>query len=108
MLLKVLTLFEFYDTPETPLKFSAGEFCNLRKLNSVNIVDKSKSRITSLRYSNKVNMDSDDVGTLDRLYLGMDFGTSGARYALINKEGVIRAEGKREYPLFMVYYLRIT
>lgn len=38
----------------------------------------------------------------ERLYLGMDFGTSGARFALIDKRGTIHAEGKREYPLFMV------
>ncbi|KAG7010896.1 Xylulose kinase [Cucurbita argyrosperma subsp. argyrosperma] len=36
----------------------------------------------------------------NRLYLGMDFGTSGARFALIDKEGAVCAEGKREYPLF--------
>ncbi|GFY94441.1 xylulose kinase-1 [Actinidia rufa] len=41
-----------------------------------------------------------DLGVGERLYLGMDFGTSGARYALIDKEGAIRAEGKREYPLY--------
>ncbi|KAF8410515.1 hypothetical protein HHK36_003046 [Tetracentron sinense] len=33
----------------------------------------------------------------EQLYLGMDFGTSGARYALIDKQGTIHAEGKREY-----------
>ncbi|XP_061957978.1 D-ribulose kinase isoform X1 [Populus nigra] len=37
----------------------------------------------------------------ERLYLGMDFGTSGARYALIDKQGIIHSEGKREYPVFM-------
>ncbi|KAF2301919.1 hypothetical protein GH714_030421 [Hevea brasiliensis] len=37
----------------------------------------------------------------ERLYLGMDFGTSGARYALIDKHGTIHSEGKREYPLYM-------
>ncbi|XP_024166571.1 D-ribulose kinase isoform X1 [Rosa chinensis] len=37
----------------------------------------------------------------ERLYLGLDFGTSGARFALIDKRGIIHAEGKREYPLFM-------
>ncbi|OMO74376.1 hypothetical protein CCACVL1_16778 [Corchorus capsularis] len=37
----------------------------------------------------------------ERLYLGMDFGTSGARYALIDKQGTIHAEGKREYPQFL-------
>ena len=31
------------------------------------------------------------------LYLGIDFGTSGARYALIDKEGAIHSEGKRAY-----------
>ncbi|XP_058190746.1 D-ribulose kinase isoform X2 [Rhododendron vialii] len=35
------------------------------------------------------------------LFLGMDFGTSGARYAVIEKDGTIRAEGKRDYPLYM-------
>ena len=40
----------------------------------------------------------------ERLYLGMDFGTSGARFALIDKQGTIHAEGKREYPLYMVRY----
>lgn len=44
-----------------------------------------------------------DVEVGEKLYLGMDFGTSGARYALINKEGEIHAEGKREYPLYMVH-----
>ncbi|PIA55949.1 hypothetical protein AQUCO_00700337v1 [Aquilegia coerulea] len=34
----------------------------------------------------------------EKLYLGMDFGTSGARYALIDKQGSIHAQGKREYP----------
>ncbi|KAE8667392.1 Xylulose kinase-1 isoform 2 [Hibiscus syriacus] len=37
----------------------------------------------------------------ERLYLGMDFGTSGARYALIDKQGTIHAEGKREYPQYL-------
>ncbi|KAE9447330.1 hypothetical protein C3L33_20788, partial [Rhododendron williamsianum] len=37
----------------------------------------------------------------ERLFLGMDFGTSGARYAVIDKDGTIRAEGKRDYPLYM-------
>ncbi|XP_056160941.1 D-ribulose kinase isoform X3 [Syzygium oleosum] len=37
----------------------------------------------------------------ERLYLGMDFGTSGARFALIDKQGNIHAEGKREYPEYM-------
>ncbi|BBH09342.1 xylulose kinase-1 [Prunus dulcis] len=49
------------------------------------------------------NTDEAEVGVLlgERLYLGMDFGTSGARFALIDKRGTIHAEGKREYPHFM-------
>lgn len=43
-----------------------------------------------------------DIEVGENLYLGMDFGTSGARYALIDKEGHIHAEGKREYPLISV------
>ncbi|XP_009618616.1 D-ribulose kinase isoform X1 [Nicotiana tomentosiformis] len=44
---------------------------------------------------------ADDFESGKKLYLGMDFGTSGARYALIDNEGSIHAEGKREYPLYM-------
>ncbi|KAJ4964851.1 hypothetical protein NE237_016700 [Protea cynaroides] len=33
-----------------------------------------------------------------QLYLGMDFGTSGARFALIDEQGTIHAQGKRDYP----------
>ncbi|KAK4477139.1 hypothetical protein RD792_016351 [Penstemon davidsonii] len=46
-------------------------------------------------------MDVADFDVGKQLYLGMDFGTSGARYALIDKEGKILAEAKREYPLYM-------
>ncbi|CAN1125216.1 D-ribulose kinase [Linum perenne] len=35
----------------------------------------------------------------ERLYLGMDFGTSGARYALVNKQGKLHSQGKRDYPI---------
>ncbi|XP_015892340.3 D-ribulose kinase isoform X1 [Ziziphus jujuba] len=42
-----------------------------------------------------------DLPVGERLYLGLDFGTSGARFALIDKQGTIHAEGKREYPLYL-------
>lgn len=32
------------------------------------------------------------------LFLGMDFGTSGARYVVIDEDGVICAEAKKDYP----------
>lgn len=53
------------------------------------------------------NEGESEVGLLlgERLYLGMDFGTSGARFALIDKRGSIHAEGKREYPFLMVCYV---
>ncbi|WJX51376.1 D-ribulose kinase [Trifolium repens] len=35
-----------------------------------------------------------------RLYLGLDFGTSGARFAIIDIGGAIQAEAKRNYPLY--------
>ncbi|KAF5764471.1 putative carbohydrate kinase, FGGY, ATPase, nucleotide binding domain-containing protein [Helianthus annuus] len=84
-----------------------------------NIVDKSKSisrnrmqlgnntyksesrRGMRLQRSNcKANLSNGDEAEA-KLYLGMDFGTSGARYAVIDKEGVIHSEAKRDYPMFM-------
>ncbi|KAJ0009739.1 hypothetical protein Pint_34783 [Pistacia integerrima] len=44
------------------------------------------------------------AGEGELLYLGMDFGTSGARFALIDKHGTICSEGKREYPKYMVKF----
>lgn len=44
------------------------------------------------------------VGAGERLYLGLDFGTSGARFAIIDKAGTIQAEAKREYPLYSVSF----
>lgn len=38
----------------------------------------------------------------EQLYLGLDFGTSGARFALIDRGGTIHAQGKRVYPLYKV------
>ncbi|KAM7262958.1 hypothetical protein ACFE04_000641 [Oxalis oulophora] len=46
-----------------------------------------------------MNCSNDDD---QRLYLGMDFGTSGARFALIDKQGLIHAQGKSEYPLLFL------
>lgn len=42
-----------------------------------------------------------EIDSEKKLYLGMDFGTSGARYSLIDREGNIHAQGKREYLLYM-------
>ncbi|CAD6220237.1 unnamed protein product [Miscanthus lutarioriparius] len=52
----------------------------------------SRVRITML---SQQNPGGDGVRTT--LYLGIDFGTSGARYAVIDKQGAIHSEGKRAY-----------
>ncbi|KAL3621286.1 D-ribulose kinase [Castilleja foliolosa] len=76
---------------------------NVRKLisrsSTYSAFDEPVLTNTKLR-AGKVNMDVNPQRG-EKLYLGMDFGTSGARFALINKEGKICAEGKREYPLYM-------
>jgi sugar (pentulose or hexulose) kinase len=50
------------------------------------------------RNSNKKEIDG------ERLYLGLDFGTSGARFAIIDIGGAIQAEAKRNYPLYPVSF----
>ncbi|CAM0871053.1 unnamed protein product [Alopecurus aequalis] len=46
----------------------------------------------------RMNLGSHDEACSSKLlYLGIDFGTSGARYALIDKQGAIHSEGKRTY-----------
>ncbi|KAH7575007.1 hypothetical protein JRO89_XS02G0034700 [Xanthoceras sorbifolium] len=62
------------------------------------IVNKRRPRSMSLMGSSK-NGNGGQVSV--RLYLGMDFGTSGARFALIDKHGTIYSEAKREYPKYM-------
>ncbi|KAJ9549132.1 hypothetical protein OSB04_021675 [Centaurea solstitialis] len=65
---------------------------------SNNITDGSKSKgRNSLKANSSIGVEIGDM----KLYLGMDFGTSGARYAIIDKDGVIQSEGKRDYPVFM-------
>ncbi|XP_073065654.1 D-ribulose kinase-like isoform X1 [Primulina eburnea] len=69
------------------------------KMSGCNVFNKLESRSASVRAS-EYTMDV-DVKAEGKLYLGMDFGTSGARYSLIDKDGNIQAEGKRDYPLHM-------
>ncbi|KAG4164660.1 hypothetical protein ERO13_A13G031100v2 [Gossypium hirsutum] len=79
--------------------------CSSRKLN-VRTHPWEKSVEKSVKLRTMVvgcKIDNQEMGfqASERLYLGMDFGTSGARYALIDKQGTIHAEGKREYPNYM-------
>lgn len=45
-----------------------------------------------------MNMNTENTSKRQRLYLGIDFGTSGARYALIDDQGNLCSERKRAYP----------
>lgn len=59
-----------------------------------------KSRAISMSLGNNNKIPEVGVRTGERLYLGLDFGTSGARFAIIDVAGTIKAEAKREYPLY--------
>ncbi|KAF2922414.1 hypothetical protein DAI22_07g111700 [Oryza sativa Japonica Group] len=58
----------------------------------------SRVRVMMLRQKNPGGQKKSFDGTGEPLYLGIDFGTSGARYALVDKQGAIHSEGKRTYP----------
>uniref|UniRef100_A0A0E0FYX0 D-ribulose kinase n=1 Tax=Oryza nivara TaxID=4536 RepID=A0A0E0FYX0_ORYNI len=58
----------------------------------------SRVRVMMLRRKNPGGQKKSFDGTGEPLYLGIDFGTSGARYALVDKQGAIHSEGKRTYP----------
>ncbi|XP_027909550.1 D-ribulose kinase [Vigna unguiculata] len=64
-----------------------------------------KQRVASMSMSlgNQKNQNAEEASVREgeRLYLGFDFGTSGARFAIIDKDDAIRAEAKREYPLYL-------
>lgn len=61
-------------------------------------VNKPNPRLVALK-SGKDDNAVIDLQAGEKLYLGMDFGTSGARFAIINKYGIIHAEGKKDYPV---------
>ncbi|TXG64621.1 hypothetical protein EZV62_011615 [Acer yangbiense] len=63
-------------------------------------VNKRRPTSMSLMGSSSKNGNGGQVSD-QRLYLGMDFGTSGARFAIIDKHGMIFSEAKREYPKYM-------
>ncbi|KAK6946308.1 hypothetical protein RJ641_013852, partial [Dillenia turbinata] len=65
---------------------------------SLSIMNKSTSRTMTVRSCSENPLIGNQVG--ERLSLGMDFGTSGAGYTLIDKEMTIHAEGKRDYPRY--------
>ncbi|KAJ6985618.1 hypothetical protein NC653_023536 [Populus alba x Populus x berolinensis] len=99
-----MTALVHHATLSFPSPFSQSQrhgHCSSRKL-SVPRKDQlyktvSKPRSMMALASNKES----DILAGERLYLVMDFGTSGARYALIDKQGIIHSEGKREYPVFV-------
>jgi len=58
----------------------------------------------SLKNGDNKKLEVSSVGGGERLYLGLDFGTSGARFAIIDIGGTIQAEAKRPYPLYSVSF----
>lgn len=70
-----------------------------RKLGNRFLLLGNKPRTVSMSLKNGDNKKS-SVGAGERLYLGLDFGTSGARFAIIDIGGTIQAEAKRPYPLY--------
>ena len=65
-----------------------------------------KQRAVSMSLGDNKKNPEVGFGAGERLYLGLDFGTSGARFAIIDKGGTIQAEAKREYPPYKVpFYL---
>ncbi|KAL1324222.1 hypothetical protein HN51_034384 [Arachis hypogaea] len=55
---------------------------------------------SKLRRQRAVSMSVGVEEASESLYLGLDFGTSGARFAIIDKGGTIQVEAKKEYPLY--------
>nr|GLL23629.1 uncharacterized protein LOC109161468 [Ipomoea trifida] len=83
--------------PYSPKRTLSGK--SNSRFSNLHILDKPRPR-TVISMNSKVDSVADSQAG-KRLYLGMDFGTSGARFALIDDDGNMRAEGKREYPLYM-------
>lgn len=83
--------------PSSPKRALSGK--SNSSFSNLHILDKPRRR-TVISMNSKVGSMVDSQAE-NRLYLGMDFGTSGARFALIDDDGNMRAEGKREYPLYM-------
>ncbi|KAK9287154.1 hypothetical protein L1049_015565 [Liquidambar formosana] len=88
-----------FSSPSSPKQGHCSTRKSFSRTGLYNTVNKPRPRMMTLR-SNKDNPEA-DIPVAERLYLGMDFGTSGARYALIDKQGTIHSEGKREYPVDM-------
>lgn len=90
------------------MRIDASGLCSLRKVFSENglysgaTVSKPRARLRVMAFCRDKGDSKVDLPVGERLYLGMDFGTSGARFAIIDKRGVIHAEGKREYPIYKV------
>ncbi|XP_021827914.1 uncharacterized protein LOC110768478 isoform X2 [Prunus avium] len=97
-------LFPWSSSPKHGLFSSWKQFSGtgLCLYDNVNKLTRRKGpRPIPMAFGSNTNEAEVGVSLGERLYLGMDFGTSGARFALIDKRGTIHAEGKREYPHFM-------
>lgn len=91
-------------------EYDGAGYCTTRRKFSGNVTLSPMSNLrrksmTLINCKDSLEVDSQDR---ERLFLGMDFGTSGARFAVIDKEGEIHAEGKREYTSCMVWLILHT
>ncbi|XP_027355355.1 D-ribulose kinase isoform X3 [Abrus precatorius] len=93
-----------YTSNSNLFKFSPNARKSINTLNLssgnglCNKVRKPKAVSMSLGNGNRNNKIKNKA--VERLYLGLDFGTSGARFAIIDEGGTIQAEAKKEYPLY--------
>ncbi|MCL7027027.1 hypothetical protein MKW94_029841 [Papaver nudicaule] len=79
--------------------YSGKLFSNVNKFKITKMTTTSIVATASGTNKKGRNQDHDVVQQVtENLFLGMDFGTSGARYVIIDKHGIIHAEGKRDYP----------
>ncbi|XP_026449616.1 D-ribulose kinase-like isoform X3 [Papaver somniferum] len=72
--------------------FSIAKKFKATKMRTTSIV------ATASSINKEGSQDHDVQQVTENLFLGMDFGTSGARYVIIDKQGIIYAERKRDYP----------
>lgn len=95
--------------PLTPTNFDVDQYVYLSFFSGILGFRRDQRRTFTARTSIKMLKQQDPAGWSGGtdgapLFLGIDFGTSGARYALIDKQGVIRSEGKRAYAPVRVWF----
>eukprot|EP00245_Coleochaete_scutata_P002753 TRINITY_DN1384_c0_g1_i1.p1 TRINITY_DN1384_c0_g1~~TRINITY_DN1384_c0_g1_i1.p1 ORF type:complete len:556 (+),score=77.98 TRINITY_DN1384_c0_g1_i1:86-1669(+) len=102
----VLPLFNFASKkPTAREKSSHGEGHLITKGGAIGSLDSWMGEVSARTMSTRASVDSpsrtisaDIEAAEGPLYMGLDFGTSGARVMVIDDEGVVCADGKKAYP----------